>query len=139
MPRLGRDRGEEIDQTAIGIAQQRRAIAPGHGGGCLFEGDVLRREADEIGIDVRRDEFDDHRRVGGGAGNIGAEQRQSAGAGNGQRAGRRGQLGEIGRGPGGGEAGDGLVEGSEGFGVFGDDAEGNEVHVTLQLWDGAEG
>jgi hypothetical protein len=87
--RLGADRREEIDEIAVGVAEEQGAVAPGHG----------RRRLDEVAddglqpgifrIDVGDAEFDDGAVIVGRARRTGSEQGDRARAADRQRAGRR--------------------------------------------------
>lgn len=71
-------RGEQVDQGAIGVAKQQRAVAPRHGRGRLCHGYRGRHSQDAfvVGVDVVDQELDDDRSVGRSLRDITAEQRQ---------------------------------------------------------------
>jgi hypothetical protein len=130
LKRLGRDGGKEIDQVAVGVAQQQRAVAPGHGGGRLHHGVGQQgRQAVVGGIYVGHPKLDDGRAVGRRGGYVGsAKGLQRARAADGQRSGGRAQLGKIGGVLRGGQARRQLVELDEGLNIGGNEADGKQVH-----------
>src|SRR3569623_800161 len=127
-----RDRGEQIDEVPVGVAEQQRPVTPRHRRRRLDRRADHRRDAAIVRVDVGDAQLEDHRPVRGGT-RVGARlealHRGRAREGKRERAGL--DLGELGRGPRGGEVGDSLVERDQAADVFGDDANRREVHAAV--------
>src|SRR5262245_26689897 len=119
--------GEEVDQPAVGVAQDYRAVAPRHVGRLQDDlGDGLGDEAlDSLPgrVDVVDAQFDEDRAVLAGHRASVAEHPDGRGGADGDGPGRRSEFGEDRDGPGDGQAGQLLPEGREAFDVAGDDAD----------------
>src|ERR1700722_20729871 len=76
------DGGEEVDEVAVGVAEQQRPVAPRHRGGLV---DEVLDEALQVlvhAVHVVDEELDNDGAVGGRTGGTGREQRNGAGAGD---------------------------------------------------------
>jgi DHA1 family inner membrane transport protein len=141
------DGGEEVDEVAVGIAEQQRPVAPWHRGGLV---DEVRDEAGQVlvdSVDVVDEELDDDGAVVGRPGGPGSEQRDSAGAGDRESGRADAELGEVLVRPVRLDARRALVESGQPGDVVGDDADrdefhgdllvsGNVLHPTLELIPG---
>jgi hypothetical protein len=89
------DGGEEVDEVAVGIAEQQRPVAPRHRGGLV---DEVLDEAGQVlvhAVHIVDEELDDDGVVVGRPCGAGREQRNSAGAGDREGGGVGGELGEV--------------------------------------------
>src|SRR5450755_5006096 len=121
------DGGEEIDEVAVGIAEQRGAIPPGHRCGLLYP---LAHEGLEplvFFVHIIDLELDDHRVVVRRAGRV-IEQLCRLGSAESDGARRQAQLSEDRRGPDCRDPGDLFVELDHPLGMVGDHADGGEFH-----------
>jgi hypothetical protein len=135
MDKLFKGRGgegrEKINEVAIGVAEEQRAITPGHGGRGLHERVAqIRDQSLVVGIHVGHPQLDDSRAVGGGArhpfatkGGQGARVADSQGAPHGT------QLAKAGRGADERLAAYGFIKAGEALKVGGNEANGCEVHA----------
>src|ERR1017187_4271455 len=127
------DGSEEVDEVAVGIAEQQRPVAPGHRGGLIVE--VL-DEAGQVpvhAVHVVDEELDDDSVVVGRPGGARREQRNGAGAGDREGGGGGSELSEVLVRPARLPAGGALVEPGQAGGVVGDDADRDEIHGDLPV------
>src|SRR5215467_5120327 len=83
---------EEVDQVAVGIAEQHRAAAPWLVGRFQYKFSDQFVEAEALFIDVRHLKIENHRVIGGWLRRSGIENVDAAFARNGQSASRNSQL-----------------------------------------------
>jgi signal transduction histidine kinase len=121
------DRGEEVDEVAVGIAEQDGPVSPGHRGRLLYPFADEGLQPLVLAVHVIDEELDDHGVVVRGASRV-VEQLGRLRVAEGDGAGRQVQLSEDGRGADSRDACDLLVELNQRLEIVGDHADRCEVH-----------
>lgn len=121
-------RREEVDEVAVGVAKQCRAVPPWHRGRFLYPLVDKRLQARVLGIDVVDAKFDDDGVVVGRAHGTSAEQLHRLGVADRQRTRWQNELSEDRRGTLRRNACDLFIEHDESIQIVGNDAYRSEIH-----------